>query len=126
MDPPSQPPGTKGGSATSSDAGATSSTSLQQTRETRSKTQPANPLNSSKEAVNNATEGRQHLAKISMTPHGTEISAKSLVTSLLFIADVKGVAQTTRNAIRSVAFVLEEVVAEKERNLLIEEMKRQM
>jgi hypothetical protein len=107
MDLPPQPPGSKGGGATSSDAGATSS---QQNRETRSKYQLANPT--SKDTVNNAMEGRQHLNKISMTPVGAEISAKSLVTTLLFIAEAKGVTGPTRSAVQSVAFILEELVKE--------------
>src|SRR5262245_11126056 len=120
MDPPSQPTGSKGGNATSSDDGASST---QQSRETRSKAPLVNPT---KPEVNNATEGRQHLTKVAMAPTGSDFTATSLVTTLLHIADVKGVTHATRLAIRSVAFVLEEVITETERNLLTEEMKGQI
>jgi hypothetical protein len=118
MDPPPQPPGLKGGGATSSDAGATSSAPSQQTR---SKTQLTSISN-----VNNAAEGRQHLKKASIIPPGAEVSAKSLVTSLLTIAETKGVASATKSTVRSVAFILEELVMEKEKSLLTEEMKVQL
>jgi hypothetical protein len=122
MDRSQQPSGSKGGSATSPDDSATSS---QQTRETRSKSQLSNPSSNSKE-INTAAEGKEHLTRIALTPPGVKFTTNILVTTLLFIAETKGVTHAAKSAIRSVALILEESDTETKEDLLTEEIKRQM
>jgi hypothetical protein len=125
MDRSQQSTGVKGKTATSPNV---SNTSPQQAIATRSKAQiPNNPTSSTENEINNANEGRDYLEKFQLTPPiGTEPKANSLATALFYASEIKGTTRQVKNAIRSVAFILQELAIEAEAKVFTETLEKQI
>src|ERR1700735_4381487 len=85
-------------------------TSTSATKRMSSRHSQKSHLNEELEEIHNATEARIHLEKTELiVPPGQSISPGTLSTAIHHITNYKGLPRTAINALRSVAFLLDEL-----------------